>query len=99
MRGSGSDRIGEKAGRPGSLPKTSFKRSAKVLRTNTPWRYNLKDMKPCCKQSLALEMYRRQQAGEEVMSDRDEFQCNQCGRLMICEIGESGKLRWGLKRG
>lgn len=62
------------------------------------WRVNYKDLKICCRVALDFEIVRRTNEGEPLMNKGDILICETCGTEMICEIGESKKLRWGLKR-
>lgn len=68
-----------------------------VAEPNTTWRVNQKDMKSCCYESLKFEMRRRKDEQIELMRKGDLLFCDTCKTEMICELGESNKLRWGLR--
>lgn len=66
---------------------------------NSTWRVNQRDMKQCCYQSLLYDMNARKDEGRPLIGDGQRLKCGNCGSEMICETGDSGRLRWGMKKG
>lgn len=55
-------------------------------------------MKNCCYQHLQIEMYARKEGRRELMVNGQTLNCPDCNSEMICETGDSGKLRWGMPK-
>lgn len=65
---------------------------------NSTWLINDEGMKRCCYFALRREGYRRADAQEVLMAQGQILKCSTCGSEMICETGNSGRLRWGMKK-
>ena len=69
-----------------------------VPEANSQWLINGSDMKRCCYQSLQYEGYRRKDNHEQLMVKGQILICSTCNAEMICELGESKRLRWGMQK-
>ena len=67
-----------------------------MAETNSNWRVNRTGVKTCCYAKLQYEMYRRREAGEDLMRDGDMLTCETCHAEMICDKGTADRLRWRL---
>jgi hypothetical protein len=62
---------------------------------NTTYRYRPEGLEQCCLTTLSLEMYRREDAGEEKYVEGQVIKCINCNSEMICDESlKDGRLRW-----
>jgi hypothetical protein len=62
---------------------------------NIPYRVNEQGMEQCCKNTLMLELYRREDAKELIHEEGATIKCLNCGSEMICDLSQrDGRLRW-----